>query len=60
VFERCGVGDMQDLLGAANIKPKIQIVEAMDVAKATLPSLNECTFADILKPFLTDCNVTYP
>jgi hypothetical protein len=47
VFERCGVGDMQDLLGAANIDAKIQIMEAVEVAKATLPSLNKCTFADV-------------
>jgi len=50
VFERCGLADMQDLLGAANIDAKIQIVEAVEVAKATLPSLNKCTFADIFNP----------
>ncbi len=42
---------MQDLLGAANMNAKIQTVEPMEVAKATLPSLNECTFAEIFNPF---------
>ena len=50
MFERCGLADMQDLLGAANIDAKIQIVKAVEVAKATLPSLNKCTFADSFNP----------
>ena len=50
MFERCGLADMQDLLGAANIDAKIQIVAAVEFVKATLPSLNECTFADIFNP----------